>query len=385
LNREEKYTALCSFIRSAFNQPEESIPMHEPRFLGNEKAYLANAIDSTFISSFGEYIDRFESMMCSITGAKHAIATVNGTAALHVALLLAGVQKDEEVITQALTFVATANAINYCGASPIFLDVDRSTLGLSPDSLRDFLSKNTIVKDGTCVNRITGKRIAAVVPMHTFGHPARIQEIADICKEYGLSLIEDAAESIGSYFKNRHTGTFGLLGVFSFNGNKTVTCGGGGAIVTDSVELAKKAKHITTTAKAAHAWEYYHDMLGFNYRMPNINAAIACAQLEQLESYLENKRQLASEYSAFCKGHDLAFVHEPEDCSSNFWLNAIFAADLDERNYALTLLNEKGIMCRPIWTLLYKLPMYSNCHRDDQQNAEWFESRVVNIPSSVRL
>ena len=370
---------------SAFEVPEGNIPMHEPRFVGNEKVYLEKAIDSTFISSFGEFIDRFESMMCKITGAKYAIASVNGTAALHTALLLAGVQKGEEVITQALTFVATANAISYCGAEPVFVDVDRTTLGLSPDSLRNFLSKNTRIDDKVCKNKLTGKRVAAVVPMHTFGHPARIEEIAIVCQEYGIPLVEDAAESIGSYYKSQHTGTFGLLGIFSFNGNKTVTCGGGGVIITDSEELAATAKHITTTAKVAHEWEYYHDMLGYNYRMPNINAAIACAQLEQLDHYLADKRHLANDYAAFCAKHDLYFVSEPKDCSSNFWLNAICAADLEERNYALSFLNENGIMCRPIWTLLHKLPMYEGCYRDGQQNASWFENRVVNLPSSVRI
>jgi aminotransferase in exopolysaccharide biosynthesis len=323
--------------------------------------------------------------MCTITGAKHAIATVNGTAALHVALLLAGVQKDEEVITQALTFVATANAISYCGAKPVFVDVDRSTLGLSPESLRDFLSKNVQIKNGARVNRLTGKRIAAVVPMHTFGHPARIKEIATVCQEYGVPLVDDAAESIGSYFRSQHTGTFGLVGIFSFNGNKTVTCGGGGAIVTNNQELAAKAKHITTTAKVSHAWEYFHDVLGYNYRMPNINAAIACAQLEQLDNNLGKKRQLADEYAEFCALNDLEFVMEPRDCISNYWLNAICAKDLDEREYALKFLNENGIMSRPVWTLLYKLPMYEDCYRDEQQNAEWYESRVVNLPSSMRL
>lgn len=346
---------------------------------------MSDVIDSSFVSSFGEYIDRFESMMCSITESKYAVATVNGTAAMHISLLLAGVQQDEEVITQALSFVATANAIKYCGADPVFLDVDKNTLGLSPQSLKDFLSKHTKIENSHCINKLSGKRIAAVVPMHTFGHPAVLDELVNICNDYQIPLVEDAAESIGSYYKNEHTGTFGMLGAFSFNGNKTVTAGGGGAIVTDDEQLAAKAKHITTTAKANHPWEYYHDMLGYNYRMPNLNAALACAQLEQLDHYLVNKRELANMYDEFCKTNGFDFINEPEHCKSNYWLNGLTTADKSERNQLLQFMNENKITCRPVWTLLFKLPMYAHCYKDEQVNASWLEDRVVNLPSSVRI
>jgi aminotransferase in exopolysaccharide biosynthesis len=283
------FPEIIHFIKSLY--PDENpVPLHAPRFAGNEKKYVVDAIDSTFVSSVGKYVDRFEEMICKITGAKYAIATVNGTCALHVALRLASVQPDDEVITQPLSFVATANAISYCGARPIFLDVDRKTLGLDPCALEDFLKSNTLIKNGACCNSVTGRRIAACVPMHTFGHPCRIDAIANICDHYHIPLVEDAAESLGSTYKGRHTGTFGLFGIYSFNGNKTVTCGGGGAIVTNNDDLAKKAKHVTTTAKVQRPYEYVHDMTGYNYRLPNLNAALACAQLEQLDSFVENKR-----------------------------------------------------------------------------------------------
>jgi len=380
-----KFENTVSFIRKQFNTPEAFIPLHEPRFIGKEQEYVADAIESTFVSSVGAYVDKFEKMMCDITGAKYAIATVNGTSALHIALLLAGVKRNDEVITQPLTFVATANAIAYTGASPIFVDVDRDTMGLSPSSLKNFLSKHAEVKNGAAVNKKTGKRIAACVPMHTFGFPARIDEIADICREYSIPLVEDSAESLGSLYKDQHTGTFGLLGVFSFNGNKTVTAGGGGAIVTDNEELASRAKHITTTAKKPHKWEYIHDEVGYNYRMPNLNAALACAQLEQLDHYINNKRELARNYADFYADSDVGFISEAEDCFSNYWLNAVCLKNRDERDAFLAYTNEQGVMTRPIWHLMNKLEMYKDSMTGDLTHSEWLEDRIVNIPSSVRV
>lgn len=372
------------FIRDQF--PNNTyIPLHEPRFIGNDRKYVLDAIDSTFVSSVGQYVDRFEKMMCEITGARYAVAVVNGTAALHVALLLTGVEREDEVITQGLSFIATVNAITYCGASPIFLDVDKQSMGLSVESVRKFLEKNTRQENGNCINVNTGKRIKAVVPMHTFGHPMQIDDMVSLCSAHSIPVIEDAAESLGSYYKGQHTGTFGRLGAFSFNGNKTVTCGGGGAIVTNNKELAVKAKHITTTAKIPHSWEYVHDSIGFNYRMPNLNAALACAQLENLENFVASKRNLAKLYAEFCKSYNLDFVMEQNECKSNYWLNAIRLTDRNERNSCLQELNDSGVMCRPIWTLLFKMPMFAQCYRDEQENAQWLEDRVVNFPSSVRV
>jgi aminotransferase in exopolysaccharide biosynthesis len=379
------FRELCNFIREAYSTPKDFIPLHEPRFIGNEKAYVSDAIDSTFVSSVGEYVNRFEQMICEITGAKYAIATVNGTSALHVALQLAGVEKEDEVITQSLSFIATANAIHYCGARPVFLDVEKNTMGLCPEALEAFLKDNTKQKNGKCYNKHTNKKITAIVPMHTFGHPARIDQIIKIANLYNVAVVEDAAESLGSYYKERHSGTFGLLGAFSFNGNKIVTCGGGGCIVTNNEELAKKAKHITTTAKEPHPYEYTHDMIGYNYRMPNINAALACAQLEKLEDFVLKKRKWANKLSKFCEEHAITFVKESSNSYSNFWLNAICLKNKEERDNILEYLNTQGIMCRPIWTLLFKMPMYIDCYRDDQKNAKWLEEHIVNLPSSVIL
>lgn len=381
----KKYTPLINFIRKLYKEPTKFIPLHEPRFVGNERKYVMDAIDSTFVSSVGEYVNRFEALMCRYTGANYAVATVNGTSALHMALLLAGVQRDEEVITQALSFIATANAISYCGASPVFLDVDQDTMGLSVESVRKFLLEHTKQVDGQCINKISGKRIAAVVPMHTFGHPVRIEELVALCTVHNVPIVEDAAESLGSYYKGQHTGTFGLLGAFSFNGNKTVTCGGGGAIVTNDEEIAKKAKHLTTTAKVPHAWEFTHDAVGYNYRMPNLNAAMACAQLEQLDSFVLKKRKLANEYDRFCIENDIQFMLEPLNTKSNYWLNALCLSDRGERDMVLKYLNDHAIMCRPIWTLLNKMPMYAHCYAEQQENAQWLEDRIVNLPSSVIL
>jgi perosamine synthetase len=378
------FSEIANFIKSLYPN-ENPVPLHAPRFIGNERKYVIEAIDSTFVSSVGRYVDRFEEMICEITGAKNAIATVNGTCALHVALELAGVQPGDEVITQPLSFVATANAISYCGAKTIFIDVDRKTLGLSPTALEGFLKTNARIENGVCYNNVTGRRITACVPMHTFGHPCRIDAIAGICERYNIAFIEDAAESLGSLYKGKHTGTFGLFGIYSFNGNKTVTCGGGGAIVTNDEALAKKAKHITTTAKVPHPYEYVHDMTGYNYRMPNLNAALACAQLEQLDFFIENKRELANIYQEYFESLDIHFIHEPEHAHSNYWLNGIILLDKKTRDEFLKETNEAGVMTRPIWRLLNKLDMYKTCQTDALENARWLEEQVVNIPSSVRV
>lgn len=372
------------FIRNLYNEPKEFIPLHEPYFSGNEKKYLLECIDSTFVSSVGKFVDQFEAMVAQFTGAKHAIATVNGTAALHIALQLAGVKPNDEVITQALTFVATANAISYCNASPVFVDVDKDTMGLSPIKLEEFLQKNTYCdKDGYCHNKNTKKRISACVPMHTFGHPCQIEAIRTICEKYNITLLEDAAESLGSYYKNQHTGTFGMLGTLSFNGNKTITTGGGGMIITNNEALAQKAKHLTTTAKIPHKWEFVHDEIGYNYRLPNINAALGCAQMEQLPSILESKRKTAQTYCSFFENQNISFVKEPDKCTSNYWLNALILKDKEERDLFLSATNNNGVMTRPIWTLMNTLKMFSNCESGDLSNSKWLEDRVVNIPSSV--
>jgi perosamine synthetase len=374
------------FIREQFNTTE-FIPLHEPRFAGKEKEYLLDCIDSTFVSSVGAYVDRFEVMLAEYTGSKYAVVTVNGTAALHVALKLAGVTAGAEVITQPLSFIATCNAISYCGATPCFVDVDRDTLGLSPSALRDFLKTQTEIdaESGRCINRATRRPIAACVPMHTFGHPCRIDEIVAVCNEYGISVIEDAAESLGSFYKGQHTGTFGKTGVFSFNGNKTITCGGGGAIVTNDEALARRAKHITTTAKVPHRWEFVHDEIGYNYRMPNLNAALACAQLEQLDGFLLKKRELAEVYKAYFPTIGMSFVAEPEHARSNYWLNALILFGLEERDAFLRATNDARVMTRPVWRLMNELEMFKGCPCGPLDNAKWLEDRVINIPSSVRI
>lgn len=381
----KKYKPVIDFIRELY-QTDDFIPLHEPKFVGNEKAYLVDCIESTFVSSVGKYVDRFESDVAAYTGAKYAIATVNGTAALHIALKLSGVSGGDEVITQPLSFIATCNAISYCGASPVFVDVDRDTLGLSPQSLKTFLKENATRKAGGCINKLTGRKISAVVPMHTFGHPCRIDAIADICEEFGISLIEDAAESLGSYYQGRHTGLYGKLAVFSFNGNKTITTGGGGMLVTDDEFLAKRAKHITTTAKVPHPYEFIHDETGYNYRLPNINAALGCAQMETLSKLLASKRDLATKYSSFfCADSDISFIQEPSGSRANYWLNALVLKDVQARDNFLSELNEAGVMTRPIWCLMTELDMFSHCQSSDISNAKWLAERVVNIPSSARV
>lgn len=375
---------IVEFIRNLY-QTTEFIPLHEPQFVGNEKAYVIDCIDSTFVSSVGKYVDRFEQMMVGYTGAKYAVATVNGTAALHIALKLVGVNQGDEVITQPLSFVATCNAISYCGARPVFADVDLDTLGMSPVSLRTFLSVSTIQTSAGCINKTTGRKISAVVPMHTFGHPCRIDEIATVCEEFGITLIEDAAESLGSFYQGRHTGTFGKLAAFSFNGNKTITTGGGGMIITDDEALAKRAKHITTTAKQPHPYEFIHDEIGYNYRLPNLNAALGCAQMESLPRLLKSKRSIALAYAEFFSASNITFVKEPAQANSNCWLNALILEDKQARDIFLIKLNEAGVMSRPIWRLMNELAMFHDCQSSDLSNAKWLEERIVNIPSSARV
>jgi len=379
-----QYESVVNFIKSTY-KTDSFIPLHEPRFSGNEKKYLNECIDSTFVSSVGKFVDRFEEDISKYTGAKYAIATSNGTSALHVSLLISGVENGHEVITQPLTFVATCNAISYCSATPVFVDVDKDTMGMSPVALENFLNENAVVERHQCVNKFTRKIIKACVPMHTFGHPCRIDEIQRVCKQWNIALVEDSAESLGSFYNGKHTGTFGDLGVISFNGNKIITSGGGGCILTNNEDLANKAKHITTTAKEPHKWEYTHDLVGYNYRMPNLNAALIVAQLEQLNSFLENKRVLAESYKKFFNDTDIQFVSEPSNSKSNYWLNSIILNNKTQRDLFLGETNSHGVMTRPIWTLMNKLPMFKNSQCGDLTNSEWLEDRVVNIPSSAIL
>lgn len=378
------YKSVVDFIHGLYPK-EDVVPLHAPCFLGNEKKYLNECIDSTYVSSVGKFVDRFEEMVADYTGATKAVVCVNGTNALHMALLLVGVERDDEVISQALTFVATANAISYIGAHPVFLDVDKDTMGLSPVSLRKWLEESTEIRGAYCYNKKTGRRVRACVPMHTFGHPVKIQEIQSVCAQYHIELVEDAAESIGSLYGGTHTGLFGKVGAISFNGNKTITTGGGGMLLFKDEELGKYAKHLTTQAKVPHKWAFYHDHIGYNYRMPNINAALGCAQMENLDRFVENKRETAALYQCFFEGSDIQFFHEPANCHSNYWLNAVLLPDEKAKDNFLSYTNEHGIMTRPVWNLMNKLPMFANCETDDLVNTYWLEQRVVNIPSSVRL
>lgn len=378
------FDEVISYIRSLYG--EGFIPLHEPRFIGNEKNYVNECIDSTFVSSVGKFVDRFEEMLCEITGSKFAVATVNGTAALHISLLLAGVERDDEVLTQALTFVATANAISYTGAHSVFLDSSADNLGLCPDDLRNFLEQNaTLDKDGFCYNKITKRRIKACVPMHVFGHPVKLDEIIEICKRFNIFVIEDAAESLGSLYKGKHTGTIAPVGALSFNGNKIVTSGGGGALLIQDEKLAKWAKHITTTAKVPHRWEFFHDEIAYNYRLPNLNAALICAQLENLEEFKVNKRQTAAKYENFFSEKGVTFLTEPPQCDSNYWLNAILLNSKEEQQRFLSVTNDAGVMTRPVWKLMPDLPAFSKNQTTNLINARKYEETLVNIPSSVRL
>lgn len=357
--------------------------LHRPVFRGREKQYLADCIDSNFVSSVGPMVAEFETSVARFVGAKFAVATVNGTAALHVALMLAGVRRDDEVITQALTFIATCNALTYAGAQPVFVDVDQDTLGMSPSALRRFLEANVEVRKGVAWNVMTGRRVAACVPMHTFGFPARIAEIAQICEEYSIPLVEDAAESLGSWVGGMHTGRFGKLATLSFNGNKIITTGGGGMIVTDDEAVAQRAKHLTTTAKVVHPYEFVHDEVGYNYRLPNINAALGCAQLEKLSVMLEIKAGVAAAYREMLANSEVTLVDGLPGTRPNYWLNAILFGSLRERDEFLEYSKSKGVMTRPVWRLMSRLNMFSGCQHDGLQNSRWLEERVVNLPSSV--
>lgn len=371
------------FVREMYGTTD-FIPLHEPKFLGNEKEYVLDTIESTFVSSVGSYVDRFENDIVKFTGAKYAVATVNGTAALHIALKLAGVAAGDEVITQSLTFVATCNVIRYCGAEPIFVDVDLNTLGLSPDSLQDFLDEYCEIRDdGNCWNKTTNNIVRACMPMHTFGFPAQLDEIKAICQTYNIVLVEDAAESLGSKYKQQHTGTIGKLAALSFNGNKIITAGGGGVVLTNDDVLAAHAKHITTTAKSPHKWKFVHDEIGYNYRMPNLNAALAVAQLEMLPDFIESKRRLALRYQEWGLNNNLEFFCEPEHTKSNYWLNTVITNNNDEQLAMLEYTNNHGVMTRPVWMPMHKLPMNSECLSIELNNTEWLAERIVNVPSSV--
>jgi len=359
------------------------VPLHRPVFEGNEKSYLSQCVDSNFVSSLGAKVTEFERQLANFTGAKYAVATVNGTAALHVALQLAGVERDDEVITQAMTFIATCNALSYAGAHPVFVDVDLETLGLSPVSLRQFLESHSEIRGGRAFNKSSGRRLTACVPMHTFGFPCRIEEIISICDQYGITVVEDAAESLGSYVGTRHTGTFGRLATLSFNGNKIITTGGGGMILTDDAVLAARAKHLTTTAKVPHPFEFVHDEVGYNYRLPNLNAALGCAQMERLPEMLTIKAEVARRYAEFFESVGVALMRAPTGTSANYWLNAIVLDSLQERDAFLEFTNARGVMTRPIWRLMTRLAMFSHCQHDGLANSQWLEDRVVNIPSSV--
>jgi len=367
---------IITFIRELYAEPEGFIPLHAPVFTGNEKEYLCECIDSTFVSSVGKYVDQFEEMICEFTGAKRAVAVVNGTCGITAALGMLGVGHGDLVVTQALTFAATANAIAHSGAKPVFLDSDSDTLGMSPDALRTFL-ENHNPADG---------RIAACVPVHIVGHSARIREICTICDEYDIPVLEDAAEGIGSYLDGQHLGTFGRFGVLSFNGNKTITTGGGGIILANDEDLGTKAKHMTTTAKVPHPWDFKHDAIGWNYRMPNVNAAIGCAQMEKLDDILKDKRAVAAAYKTFfADKEDISFVEAPQGCDSNYWLNTVLFKSRDQRDAFLKASNDAGVMTRPLWTLMPDLPMYGDCISDSLTTARDIFDRAVNLPSGPRL
>lgn len=373
---------LINFIREQYKS-KDNIPLHEPVFLGREREYLNETINSTFVSSIGKFVNKFEENIVSYTKSPYAVGTINGTSALHIALKLAGVKPGELVITQPLTFVATCNAISYCQAEPVFLDVSKNTLSLCPKAVENWLHDNArLDNDNICRTKKDNKVVKVCLPMHTFGIPADLDGLIDVCKRWKLILVEDAAESLGSFYKGVHTGTFGMLGILSFNGNKILTTGSGGIILSDR-KIGIRARHLTSTAKINHKYEYFHDELGYNYRLPNINAALGCAQLEQLENFILKKRELASRYNTFFKNSELEFINEPQNCRSNCWLNAVICKSIEQRNSLLEFTNNKGVMTRPIWTLMNKLPMYQHCRKDSLENSIWLESRVVNLPSSV--
>ena len=382
------YEDIVDFIRNHYEATDgETVMLHAPTFAGNEKKYLDDCIDSTFVSSVGSFVDRFEREIAEFTGSSKAVVCVSGTNALHMAMMLVGVRRDDEILTQALTFIATCNAISYIGAHPVFVDVDIDTMGLSPEALERWLDENAEIRNGECHNKTTGRRVKACIPMHTFGHPVRIEEIAGICDKWHLELIEDAAESIGSTYKGKHTGTFGKVGALSFNGNKTITTGGGGMLLFQDEELGKFAKHLTTQAKVPHRWAFVHDHIGYNYRMPNINAALGCAQLEQIDRFIASKRATAQAYIDYfaAEPYGIKFMKEPDDTKSNYWLNAVLLPDKDAQQAFLEFTNDHGVMTRPIWELMNRLVMFKDAQHDDLKNTIYLADRIVNIPSSVKL
>lgn len=372
---------ITRFIRDIYSTAE-FIPLHAPTFNGNEKKYVAETIESTFVSSVGSFVDEFENKIENFTGCAKAVATVNGTAALHTALYMSGVSRGDLVITQALTFVATCNVLYHMGVEPLFCDISMTSLGLCPKAVDEYLTDHAYLKNTNCYHKNTHQIIKAIIPMHTFGHPVELDELIKVCNKWNLTLIEDAAESLGSFYKNRHTGTFGIFSALSFNGNKIITTGGGGMVLCSSIEQGNKTKHITTTAKAPHSYEFYHDEAGFNYRLPNINAALGCAQIESLPIFLEQKRQLAETYKKFFSNTEFQFFSEPSYAKSNYWLNAIICSDKGHRDTLLKETNKNGVMTRPVWKLMHRLPMFSNTMRSDLTNSEYIEARLVNLPSS---
>lgn len=373
--------SVIKFIKDIFKN-NDFIPLHEPQFLGNEKKYINNCIDSTFVSSVGKYVDEFEILIEAFTNSPKAVSTMNGTAALSAALYDAGVRVNDLVITQSLTFVATGNAIYHLGAHPIFIDISEKSLGLCPVSVSAFLHEYCEMDDDGAFHKLSGQRIRAIVPMHTYGHPCELDELISICHKWNITLIEDAAESLGSFYKQRHTGTIGQYGILSFNGNKTITTGGGGMVLCNSIELGNRVKHITTTAKVPHPYEFYHDQPGFNYRMPNINSALGCAQMEMLDTFLSKKRKLAKHYEIFFENTDFKFFKEPDYATSNYWLNTVICPTEESRDEMLRETNSAGIMTRPVWTPLHKLPMFKNSLRDDLLKTEKFSKLLINLPSS---
>lgn len=379
-----KPASIVEFVRDTY-QTNEFIPLHAPTFSGNEKSYVMETIDSTFVSSVGKFVDEFEQKIEVYTGSAKAVATMNGTAALHAALYMAGVKHGDSVVTQALTFVATCNALYHMGAEPIFVDVSPVSLGLCPKAVEAYMDEHAQLTERGCFHKTTGQRIRAVVPMHTFGHPVELDELLQVCQRWQLILIEDAAESLGSFYKGVHTGTIGLYGAISFNGNKIITTGGGGMVLCKTKEDGQKTKHVTTTAKVPHSYEFYHDEPGFNYRMPNLNAALGCAQMEVLDHYLVQKRILAEQYKSLFSGSDISFVVEPDYATSNYWLNAIICPDIDSREQLLKETNKAGVMTRPIWKLMHRLPMFSEALRGDLTHSEYIEARLINLPSTPRL
>lgn len=379
---------LMDVLKSTLSQGKEFIPLHEPIFAGAEWSYVKECLDTGWVSSVGKYVDLFEEKLAEYIGVKRAVAVVNGTAALHISLLAAGVEQNEEVLMPALTFIATANAVSYCGAVPHFVDSEHATLGVDAKKLRCYLQEIALLKEGACYNRQSGRRIRAVVPMHTFGHPVDLDELAALCEEFYLVLVEDAAESLGSFYKGKHTGNWGLVSAVSFNGNKIVTTGGGGAVLTNDEELGRKIKHWTTQAKVPHRWEFQHDAIAYNYRLPNINAALGCAQLEQLAGFVEAKRSVAELYKqVFDKLEGVSFFIEPDFARSNYWLNSFLleAEFAGERDAVLQALNDAGIMSRPVWNLMYTLPMFQDCPRMACETAADISKRLINIPSSANL